>query len=81
MRPKFIVYCLAAISLIFGWNGLLLVEDVEAMIEAERTALCYTESQLLSLKEKASTFRDFMILAVVLPIVMSLCASFSKKCG
>jgi len=51
------------------------------MIEAERTALCYTESQLLSLKEKASTFRDFMILAVVLPIVMSLCASFSKKCG
>ena len=52
MRPKCIVYCLAAICLIFGWNGVLLVEDVGAMIEAERTATCYTEHQLETLKEK-----------------------------
>jgi len=80
MRPKFIVYCLAAICLVFSWNGLLLVEDVEAMIEAERTALCYNEEQLVFLKEKVISFRDFMGLAVVLSVVMSICAGFSKKC-
>jgi len=80
MRPKFIVYCLAAICLVFSWNGLLLVEDVEAMIEAERTALCYNEEQLVFLKEKVISFRDFMGLAVVLSVVMSICAGFSTKC-
>ena len=80
MRPKFIVYCLAAICLVFSWNGLLLVEEVDAMIEAERTALCYTEDKLVLLKEKLISFRDFMGLAVVLSVVMSICAGFSKKC-
>ena len=28
MRPKFIVYCLAAICLIFGWRGATLTEDI-----------------------------------------------------
>lgn len=81
MRPKCIVYCLAAICLIFGWNGVLLVEDVDAMIEAERTAACYTEHQLEILKEKILSFKQFMILAIVLSIVMSVCASLSKRCG
>ena len=80
MRPKFIVYCLAAICLIFGWSGLLLFEDVDAMIEAERTAECYTEEKLAILKQKLVSFREFMILAVVLSVVMSVCAGFSKKC-
>ena len=80
MRPKFIVYCLAAICLVFSWNGLLLVEEVDAMIEAERTALCYTEDKLVLLKEKLISFRDFMGLAVVLSVVMSVCAGFSRKC-
>ena len=81
MRPKCIVYCLAAICLIFGWNGVLLVEDVDAMIEAERTATCYTGQQLEVLKEKILYFEQFMILAIVLSIVMSVCASLSKRCG
>ena len=80
MRPKCIVYCLAAICLVFGWNGVLLVEDVDAMIEAERTAECYTEEKLAILKQKLVSFREFMILAVVLSVVMSVCAGFSKKC-
>jgi hypothetical protein len=80
MRPKCIVYCLAAICLVFGWNGVLLVEDVDAMIEAERTATCYTQEQLEILKEKILSFEHFMILAIVLSIVMSVCASLSKRC-
>ena len=80
MRPKFIVYCLAAICLMFSWNGLVLLEDVNAMIEAERSATCYTDDQLQLLKEKVRTFREFMGLAVVLSVVMSICASFSRGC-
>ena len=33
MRPKFIVYCLAAICLAFGWKGLILTEDIESTLE------------------------------------------------
>lgn len=80
MRPKFIVYCLAAICLTFGWNGIVLFEEVDAMIEAERTALCYTEEQLVHLKLKLISFRELMVLAVVLSVVMSICASFSRSC-
>jgi len=80
MRPKFIVYCLAAICLAFGWNGIVIFEEVDAMIEAERVAACYTNEQLSVLKGKLISFREFMILAVVLSIVMSICAGFSKKC-
>ena len=80
MRPKCIVYCLAAICLIFGFNGIFVFEEVEAMIEAEGTGSCYTDAHLVLLKEKLISFREFMILAVVLSIVMSVCASFSKRC-
>ena len=33
MRPKFIVYCLAAICLAFVWKGLILTEDIESTLE------------------------------------------------
>tara|TARA_R100000152_G_C6654507_1_gene95189 strand:+ start:22 stop:627 length:606 start_codon:yes stop_codon:yes gene_type:complete len=33
MRPKFIVYCLAAICLAFAWKGLILTEDIESTLE------------------------------------------------
>jgi len=80
MRPKFIVYCLAIICLMFSWNGLILVGDVSAMVEAEGSSNCYTTDQLELLKSKVISFREFMVLAAVLSIVMSICASFSKKC-
>tara|TARA_R110000744_G_scaffold270006_1_gene383281 strand:+ start:166 stop:402 length:237 start_codon:yes stop_codon:yes gene_type:complete len=77
MRPKFIVYCLAFICLIFGWKGLLLIEDINLALEARE---CYTEIQLAVLKEKIKIFSDFMVLAIVLSVVMSVCASFSRSC-
>jgi|TARA_R110002051_G_scaffold113766_3_gene186360 hypothetical protein len=80
MRPKIIVYCLAIICLIFSWHGFVLVEDVDTMIDAERSAACYTEDQLTLLKEKVMSFRELMILTVVLSVVMSICASFSRRC-
>ena len=33
MRPKFLVYCLAAICLVFGWKGLTLTEDIESTLQ------------------------------------------------
>lgn len=33
MRPKFIVYCLAAICLSFAWKGLILTENIESTLE------------------------------------------------
>ena len=80
MRPKFIVYCLVLICLIFSWNGIVLFGHVDAMIEAESSAQCYTEEQLKSLKEKVLSFREMMIMSVVLSIVMGICASLSKSC-
>ena len=77
MRPKFIVYCLAAICLTFGWKGLLLVEDIHHVIEAKE---CYTELQLAVLKQKIITFSNFMVLTIVLSVVMSICAAFSRTC-
>ena len=58
----------------------MLVEDVSAMVEAEGSSNCYTTDQLELLKSKVISFREFMVLAAVLSIVMSICASFSKKC-
>ena len=33
MRPKFIVYCLAAICLTFAFKGLLLTEDIDETLK------------------------------------------------
>lgn len=33
MRPKFIVYCLAAICLAFSWKGIILTEDIDNTLE------------------------------------------------
>ena len=33
MRPKFIVYCLAAICFAFAWKGLLLTEDINSTLK------------------------------------------------
>ena len=81
MRPKFIVYCLVLICLIFSWNGLVLFEHIDAMIKAESSSQCYTEEQLKDLSEKVLSFREMMIMSIVLSVVMGVCASFSRRCG
>jgi NADH:ubiquinone oxidoreductase subunit K len=80
MRPKFIVYCLVLICLIFSWNGIVLFEHVDAMIKAESSSQCYTKAQLGELSEKVLSFREMMVMSVVLSIVMGVCASFSRSC-
>ena len=80
MRPKFIVYCLVLICLIFSWNGIVLFEHVNAMIEAESSSQCYTKAQLGELEERVLSFREMMVMSVVLSVVMGICASFSKSC-
>ena len=58
MKPKFIVYCLALICLIFSWNGLMVINDVDVMIQTEA---CYTEDQLNSLREKVDCFQNYKV--------------------
>ena len=58
MKPKFIVYCLALICLIFSWNGLMVINDVDVMIQTEA---CYTKQQLSSLREKVNCFQNYMV--------------------
>lgn len=80
MRPKFIVYCLVLICVIFSWNGIVLFEHVDAMIKAESSSQCYTQDQLKDLEERVLSFREMMVMSIVLSIVMGICASFSKSC-
>ena len=165
MKPKFIVYCLAAICLAFGFKGLSLTEDInqtlaenarqsessimeigmcfdwygviivnsviqtshgimspEEMVEVLEeesgykdeylegykkditpkdsipemyemteptieainnimdTKMYYNEEQSEVLHGKIESYSDFMVLMIVLAVVMSICASFSKRC-
>lgn len=45
------------------------------------TKMYYNESKSKILNNKITTYRDFMILAIVLCFVMSICAGFNKKCA
>ena len=53
---------------------------IEAINNIMDTKMYYNEEQSAVLHEKIKTFSDFMILAIVLSVVMSICASFSRKC-
>ena len=44
------------------------------------TKMYYNERKSEELHERIHNFRDFMILAIVLSVVMSICASFSRRC-
>tara|TARA_R100000734_G_scaffold10404_1_gene7849 strand:- start:147 stop:752 length:606 start_codon:yes stop_codon:yes gene_type:complete len=45
------------------------------------TKMYYNESKSKNLNNKIKTYRDFMILTIVLCFVMSICAGFSRKCA
>ena len=53
---------------------------IEAINNIMDTKMYYNEEQSEILHGKIKTFSDFMILAIVLSVVMSICASFSKRC-
>tara|TARA_R100000742_G_C4264884_1_gene82839 strand:- start:605 stop:1210 length:606 start_codon:yes stop_codon:yes gene_type:complete len=45
------------------------------------TKMYYNEEQSDLLNIKIKEYSDFMILAIVLSVVMSICAGFSRRCG
>ena len=53
---------------------------IEAINNIMDTKMYYNEEQSAILHEKIKLYSDFMILAVVLSVVMSICAAFSKRC-
>tara|TARA_R100000995_G_scaffold74118_1_gene43060 strand:+ start:1307 stop:1912 length:606 start_codon:yes stop_codon:yes gene_type:complete len=53
---------------------------IEAINNIMDTKMYYNEEQSKVLHGKIKTFSDFMILAIVLSVVMSICASFSNRC-
>ena len=53
---------------------------IDAINNIMDTKMYYNEEQSAVLHEKIKTFSDFMVLAIVLSIVMSICASFSRRC-
>ena len=53
---------------------------IEAINTIMDTKMYYNEEQSAILHEKIKTFSDFMVLAIVLSVVMSICASFSSRC-
>ena len=53
---------------------------IEAINNIMDTKMYYNEEQSAILHEKIKTFSDFMVLAIVLSVVMSICASFSRRC-
>ena len=54
---------------------------IDAINTIMDTKMYYNEEQAQILNEKIKTFSDFMVLAIVLSVVMSICASFSRRCG
>jgi len=53
---------------------------IEAINNIMDTKMYYNEAKSKELHNRIQEFRDFMILAIVLSIVMSICASFSRRC-
>ncbi len=54
---------------------------IDAINNIMDTKMYYNEAQSEILNNKISKYRDFMILTIVLCVVMSICAGFSKKCA
>lgn len=54
---------------------------IDAINTIMDTKMYYNEAQAEILNEKISNYRDFMILTIVLCVVMSICAGFSRKCA
>ena len=54
---------------------------IQAINNIMDTKMYYNEEQAAILNEKITDYKNFMILTVVLCIVMSVCASFSKRCS
>ena len=53
---------------------------IEAINNIMDTKMYYNEAKSEELHYRIDEFRDFMILAIVLSVVMSICASFSRGC-
>ena len=53
---------------------------IEAINNIIDTKMYYNEAKSEELHYRIDEFRDFMILAIVLSVVMSICASFSRRC-
>ena len=54
---------------------------IDAINNIMDTKMYYNEAQAEILNAKILFYRDFMILTIVLCIVMSICAGFSRKCA
>jgi hypothetical protein len=53
---------------------------IEAINNIMDTKMYYNEEQSEVLHGKIESYSDFMVLMIVLAVVMSICASFSKRC-
>ena len=54
---------------------------IDAINNIMDTKMYYNEAQAEILNNKIQKYREFMILSVVLCVVMSICAGFSKRCA
>tara|TARA_R100000742_G_C4267726_1_gene85946 strand:- start:55 stop:660 length:606 start_codon:yes stop_codon:yes gene_type:complete len=54
---------------------------IDAINNIMDTKMYYNEAQSEILNDKISSYRDFMILTIVLCFVMSVCAGFSRRCA
>ena len=54
---------------------------IDAINNIMDTKMYYNEEQSDLLNIKIKKYSDFMILAIVLSVVMSICAGFSRRCG
>ena len=54
---------------------------IDAINNIMDTKMYYNEEQSDLLNIKIKEYSDFMILAIVLSVVMSICAGFSRRCG
>jgi hypothetical protein len=54
---------------------------IDAINNIMDTKMYYNEEQAAILNEKIETYKNFMVLAIVLCFVMSICAGFSRRCS
>ena len=54
---------------------------IDAINNIMDTKMYYNESKSEILNEKIIEYREFMILTIVLCVVMSICAGFSRRCA
>jgi uncharacterized protein YfbU (UPF0304 family) len=53
---------------------------IEAINNIMDAKMYYNEEKSAALNDKIQLYSDFMLLAIVLSVVMPICASFSKRC-